>query len=435
MAQHILSGISTGRVVATALLSTRDHVALLLNLAECGAIAFPVNPRFPPEYMAGILSEAGCKTLIADEKVAALAEDAGINRLGSSDLELSSSKPVSLNQAGDSPAFLVLTSGSSGAPKAAALSLGNLICAADRSNQNIPLGPGDGWLLSLPLFHVAGLGVLFRCMASGAEVVFPGEGDSLLFSIQRPEVTHVSLVATQLYRLLNEPGGAETLRGLKAILCGGSAMPPALLERAANEGLPLHTSYGMTETAAQITATRPGEGLEAWRSSGTPLATNTISISSMGEILVRGDSVFKGYWHQGEPTLPLDADGWFATGDLGTFDQAGRLHVTGRKGNRFVCGGENVQPEEVERAILAVPGVLRARVVPVPDDEFVQVPAAFVDASISTRIEALRDALRDALPSHALPRHAFPWPLHLESDGAKLSNAVLISEAERLIDR
>ncbi len=430
MAPLKLPGFAAGSVVATMLPATREHAALLLTLAERGTLAFPVNPKFPADYLLKILKQVGCNVLVSDGDVAPQLKEAGIGRLHSSDLAAPTDLSLHLKCGGSHSAFLVLTSGSSGTPKAAALSLDNLVCAAERSNRNIPLGPGDGWLLSLPLFHVAGLGVLFRCITSGAEVVLPRSGDSLLASIQRPEVTHVSLVATQPYRLLNEAGGAEALRGLKAILCGGSAMPPALLEQAAREGLPLHTSYGMTETSAQITATRSGEGLEAWQSSGSPLAPDTVSISREGEIRVRGATLFQGYWQQGKLDLPLEAEGWFATGDLGTFDEAGRLHVTGRKGNRFVCGGENVQPEDIERALLTLPGVLRARVVALPDAEYVHVPVAFVDVTSPTvGITTVQDALGGVLPRHALPRRIYRWPHHLEREGEKLSRATLEAEA------
>lgn len=426
--------IPPGAVASTALGASRDHAAILLTLIARGCVVFPLNPRFPAPRLGEAMKQAGSRTLIAEDGVAA-PDDAEVihpSQLGGWARLVPTLDGLAKLPA-HAPAVLVLTSGSSGAPKAAALSLGNFSAAARLSARNLPLGPGDGWLLSLPLFHVAGLGILFRCLHSGAEAVYPAPGESLLQAIQRPEVTHVSLVATQLYRLLREPGGRDALRRLKAILCGGSAMPSALMEEAFEAGLPLHTSYGMTETSAQITATAPGEGIEAWRSSGRPLAEGCVRIAADGEICVRGETLFQGYWRAGRLERPLDREGWFHTGDLGALDSEGRLHVLGRIGNRFVSGGENVQPEEIERALLALPGVRRARVVPVADEEFVQAPAAFVEQDLPVALDALRNALRPALPPHSLPRHVFPWPDYLEREGEKLSQAALMAEANRLL--
>ncbi len=379
--------------------ATPEVIFALLAHLRAGRAVLPLNPKFPRAYREEILG-----------------------RVMSSD-HAAPPRPVDA---------LVLTSGSSGRPRAAGLSCTQLQCAARAANRRIPLQPGDGWLLSLPLFHVSGLGVLFRCIEAGATIVLPAPKVSLLDAIRQPGVTHVSLVATQLYRLLRTPEGADALRGLKAILCGGSAFPPALLEEAAREELSLHTSFGMTETAALISATRVGEGLEAWRTAGEPLSPGTVRVSEMGEIQVRGDTLFHGYFQDGVLQLPLTDDGWFPTGDLGAFDAAGRLLVLGRMGNRFIVGGENVQPEEVERALLEIPGVMRARVVALPDPEYVQVPVAFVDAT-PLREAGLLEAVLPLLPRHAQPRRVFPWPEHLEKEGEKLSRSALESEAVKLV--
>jgi O-succinylbenzoic acid--CoA ligase len=405
-----------GSVVALRLAPTVPSVNLLLATINSGRIAFPVSPRFPDSYLHEILNDLGCTTLLETPPSEA-SEPRKAPRLSGA---LAATLP-------HTPSILVLTSGSSGPPKAAALSMENLHAAARAANANMPLGPGDGWLLSLPLFHVAGLGVVFRCLDSGATLIYPEPGLPLLERLRQPGVTHVSLVATQLYRLLQEPGGADTLRNLKGILCGGSACPPALLDHAAQEALPLCMSYGMTETAAQCCATRTGEGREAWQTSGRPLTPDTLRISDDTMIEVRGDALFLGYWKHGALDRPLTPDGWFRTGDLGRSDAAGRLIITGRASNRFNVGGENVQPEEIERALLAIPGVQRARVVPQPHPEYVHIPVAFVDPL--TDADELGAALREHLPPHAIPRRFLPWPHHLEREGEKLSQATLEAEA------
>lgn len=420
-----------GAVVAVLHAPGPELIVLLLALMKSGRVALPMNPRFPDAYVADILADTGCGITITDT---ARVLPSGVQRHALSDLvrwDTSPTLPVIDDFDEHRAAVLVLTSGSTARPKAAALSLGNLCAAAESANRNIPLEPGDGWLLSLPLFHVAGLGVLFRCLLAGAAVVLPEAGQPMTDALAPPEVTHASLVATQLYRLLREPGGPELLRGKRALLCGGSAFPPALLDDAAAAELPLHLSFGMTETAAQISATRQGEGRDAWNTAGHPLVPGAVRLDTSGEIAVRGPSVFLGYWQAGAlRPAPMD-DGWFYTGDLGAWDAAGRLLVLGRKGNAFNVGGENVQPEEVERALLSLPGVLRARVVALPDPEYVQVPVAFVDAPGAAHLD---DALRLLLPPHARPRHLLPWPHHLEREGEKLSRAALEAEAVRCVN-
>jgi O-succinylbenzoic acid--CoA ligase len=410
----LAAGHAPGSPIAVQAAPGIDTITQILGAVRAGYPVLPLNPRFPESYVGEILASLSpAPVLLAPGDAAAPAAQS----------------PPPLDT--DAPALLVLTSGSSGPPKAAALSLGNLLASAEAANANIPLSGQDAWLLSLPLFHVAGLGILFRCVLARAAVVIPAGGEALLDQLSHPRVTHASLVATQLHRLVQQPGAGDILRRLSAILLGGSAIPPALLERAAREGLRVHTSYGMTETAAQIACTRPGEGLEAWRSSGYPLREGTLRISPGGEIEVSGPAIFLGYW-------PARREGdWFPTGDLGSLDEQGRLHVSGRVGQRFVCGGENVQPEEVERALLTLPGILRARVVAAPDPEYVHVPVAFLEQDPTHSFDgaALLDALRPILPKHALPRYIFPWPAHLEREGEKIARTALESLALSSIRR
>ena len=222
-----------------------------------------------------------------------------------------------------------------------------------------------------------GLSILFRCLLAGATVALPEPGASPGSSIEELGITHVSLVATQLRRLLKEK--PET-GGLKAILLGGGPAPESLLEEAVGRSLPVRNSYGLTETTSQVTATpsETGPGLGDLRTAGRVLNYREVSVSREGEILVRGETLFAGYVEGDRVERPLDAEGWFHTGDLGEFDASGNLRVLGRSDNLFISGGENVQPEEIEAALELLEGVERAVVTPVPDAEFGRRPVAFV---------------------------------------------------------
>lgn len=281
------------------------------------------------------------------------------------------------------PATVVFTSGSSAAAKAVVHSTANHLYSAAGSAANIPLGPADTWLAALPRHHVAGLSILFRTLSAGACALFADGGafsgaDDPAARLL-PAATHVSLVETQLRRLLQLPAWPELTRRLRAALIGGSALSPPLLRQARDRGLPVCASYGCTEMASQVATTRPGDPDETFAGAAPLLPHRRAAISEEGEILLGGPTLCLGYLESGGGGLKpaAGADGWFRSGDLGRIDGA-RLSVTGRRDARFISGGENIQPEEVEQALLEHPAVLAATCVALPDPEFGSRPAAFL---------------------------------------------------------
>ena len=315
--------------------------------------------------------------------------------------------------AGMGGATMMFTSGSSGTPKAAVQLYMNHAAGAEAANANIPVVPGDRWLLSLPLYHVSGTGIVFRCIAGGGTIVFPPQG-GISEALRTMGITHMSLVPTQLYRLMKDGENIPHLAKLKAILLGGAPMPEQLIARASKLGLPIATSYGMTETCSQIAATKPGAGIEDLHTAGQPLRPDTVAVDADGQIVVRGDAVFLGYLDAGGISRPATPEGWFPTGDIGRFDSEGRLVVTGRRDNRFKHGGEIVQPEEVERALLTVPDVDEAVVVPVSDDEFGAIPVAFIKTMSGKSPDAadISAALKAILPKHMMPKRYYLYAEH-----------------------
>ena len=260
--------------------------------------------------------------------------------------------------------------------------------------ERISLAAGDRWLLGLPLYHVGGLAVLFRALVSGATVVLAGKPPSL-GEIATAGVTHASVVPTQLVRWLAE----ETEAGVpgRLILIGGAAVPETAWGEGLARGWPVAASYGSTEMASTVTMMPLGQGPV---SAGLPLPGREVRITE-GEIELKGEMLADGY--VGEP-LPL-VDGWFRTGDLGTLDAAGALTVHGRRDQMLICGGKNVYPEELERAILGLPGVRRACVVARPDAEYGQVPVAFVEGGSNWAAQ-----LCEVLPAYKIPVAWHPWP-------------------------
>jgi O-succinylbenzoic acid--CoA ligase len=423
-----LGGLELGSRVALRLPKDERYVALVLALIRAGHVACPISDRLPPRGVAQLLGRAACSALISEDEE--LLQTAGADilrpepevllREGRQRAEL-----VDIPQ--DRPVTIIFTSGSTGAPKPALHTFGNHYHSALGSNANIALRPGDRWLHSLPLYHVGGISILFRCLLAGATVALPQPGTTPGESIAGLAATHVSLVSTQLSRLLRE---SADLGGLEAVLMGGGPVPPSLVDEALARGLPLHTSYGLTEMASQVTTTQPGASLEELRTAGRVLPNREVSVSESGEILVRGETLFAGYAGGEELDRPVDAEGWFHTRDLGELDEGGYLRVGGRMDNLFISGGENVQPEEIEEALCRLEGVDEAVVVPVLDEEFGARPVAFVRAA-GREPEELAQELEPLLPRFKIPISFHPWPEEARR-GMKADRAALVERARRM---
>jgi o-succinylbenzoate---CoA ligase len=423
-----LGELEAGSRVALYLQRDERYVALLLALIRAGHVACPLSDRVPSRGVAPLLERAACSALISDDEELLRTAGANLLRPKPEDLlresqQFAEPADIPLGR----PATIIFTSGSTGVPKAALHTFGNHYHSALGSNANIALMPGDRWLHSLPLYHVGGLSILFRCLLAGTTVALPQQGTPPGEAIAGFGATHVSLVSTQLLRLLREdadPGGLE------AVLMGGGPIPASLVDEAVARGLPVHTSYGLTEMASQVTTTPPGVSLEELRTAGRVLPHREVAISGSGEILVRGQTLFAGYVEGERLDRPLDAEGWFHTGDLGELDDNSYLRVRGRMDNLFVSGGENVQPEEIEEALCRLEGIVEAVVVPVPDEEFGARPVAFIRTD-DLEPGDLAHELEPVLPRFKIPISFHPWPEEAPR-GMKVDRAALRERALRL---
>ncbi len=272
---------------------------------------------------------------------------------------------------------LLATSGSGAKPKLVYHRLEKHLEAARAASAFLDLGPQDRLLLSLPTWHVGGLSMLFRALASQAALCIPSSGMPLRAALAHFEPTQVSLVATQLKRLLDDDDAVAHLRACRTVLMGGGPTPAALRAEALDAGIPLAVGYGATETCAFVAATRDPALVRMEDVAGAALPGRAIVLEDAGRIAIESPTLLDGYLEQDGLVSPLDAAGRWPSGDVGTLDD-GVLHVHGRADRVFISGGENVQPEEIEEALLALAGVEEAVVVPVPDAEFGQRPVAFV---------------------------------------------------------
>jgi O-succinylbenzoic acid--CoA ligase len=373
-------GARRGATVAIDLHPGVEYVVLLHALMKLGAIAYPLNPRLSePERRAEL--ERAQPALTVDGNPDLGTTEADLPLLGEHDL--------------DALHCRILTSGTSGGPRPVGLTYGNHLWSAVGSAFNLGVEPTDRWLCCLPLAHVGGLSIVMRSVIYGTTaVVHAGfDVDRIAASLEGDGVTLVSLVSTQLRRLLE----AEVdLLPLRAVLVGGGPVPEEVIEEAIGRGATVVQTYGLTEAASQVTTLEPGQAQRKLGSAGRPLLTTHLRIQE-GEILVQGPTVAPG---------TADEDGWLHTGDLGRIDEEGFLYVTDRLGDVIVSGGENVLPAEVEEVLLRHPGVADAAAVGRADAEWQEAVTAVVvlrnRASVSA--EELRAHCAAELAAYKVPK-------------------------------
>ena len=340
---------------------------LAAALDGSGPAIVPLDAGLPPARLAGLIDALGPDSVEDTEGVTTVRSGPG-------------------EGVAEGTAVIIGTSGSTGVPKGVELSAAALRHSARASLDRVGARPGERWLCCLPVTHVAGLAVLVRSLTGGTEPVLAERADGP--TVAAAGCAHVSLVPTQLQRLLQEPG--TPLAGFSSVLLGGAAAPAGLLTAARDAGVPVVTTYGMTETCGGCVY------------DGIPLDGVRAEVRDDGRIWISGPVLFSGYL--GGPRAP--ADGWFRTGDLGMLDAAGRLTVRGRADDVINTGGHKVVAGEVAAALHTCPGVRDAAVVGLPDPEWGERVVAVVvpaDPGDPPTLELLRRHVRELLPRYAIP--------------------------------
>lgn len=335
-------------------------IDLLFATWHIGANLCPLNRRLPPQQIENHLHKIDPKLYVTEEGFFPR-----------------NSEPTAIYSS-----LFLFTSGSTGIPKIAVLSRETLLANAKEVISRVDLNYGDRWLLSLPLFHVGGIGILLRCLLAGAKASLDPHN---------PLITHVSFVPTQLFRT------TPIYKNLRCLLLGGAPANEIPLH------LPIYLTYGLTEMGSLVTARLNPPCIEGFHYLGHPLKGREMKLGVDGEIWVKGACLFQGYWENKELVLPLE-EGWFATGDLGRYCPKEGFAVCGRKDWQFISGGENIQPEEIERALLQCPEVQEAVVIPKIDREYGFRPVAVVRTmNKDFNLEKMKGALKDSLPKYKIP--------------------------------
>ena len=415
-------GILTGSAETTA-------VGLLATRAACGS-AFLIDARLPDDLVDERITQVGAEFLLSEGQLRPIRDD---------------SPPADSAQRGNRPVapsagLRVFTSGTSGRARMARLSWEALDCSAASVVKATGLGPGDCWYSPLPLAHVGGVGVLWRAICSGATAEFPGGFDpaALVARIRSGQVTHLSVVARMLERILQEAAGDFSGSALRWVLVGGGATPVSLVAQAREAGLPVATTYGLTEAGSTVSLHRPGSALSGpgdagWVLPHIEVAVQATDAQGFGEISVRGKSLFAGY--EGETKQePLS---WFATGDWGCLDNEGRLKLMNRRQDLIVSGGENIYPAELEHRLRALPEIKDVCVLGLPDATWGQQLVAVICLSKEQSeeptgaLESLTAWSAANLPPWERPRHWHLWPGSLPRTALGKLNRVELRTALR----
>jgi len=364
--------------------SATSSVALIawhVGALRLGLIVVPANTSYGPTELAHIADDAQPAAAVLDglDRAAVL----GSIPFFSVDHALPTpTGTVALDRSGpDDAALIGYTSGTTGRPKGAVLTHGNLLSSAEALRLAWRWTPEDRLILALPLFHMHGLGVGVHgtLLAGGSMVLLPRfDVDAVLDAARDHDATLFFGVPTMYTRLAQSPRAGELAR-LRLCVSGSAPLAPDLFERIeAESGQRVLERYGMTETVMNLS--NPYKGERRPGSVGLPLPGVEVRLEDgeAGEILVRGPNVFRGYW--GNPTATAEAfhDGWFRTGDVGERDPDGYIRIVGRTKELIISGGFNIYPREVEEAIESHPAVLEAAVTGTPDPEWGEVVTAYV---------------------------------------------------------
>lgn len=333
---------------------------------------------------------------------------------------------------------IMYTSGTTGFPKGVRQTVGNHVSSATSSMYNTGLVEDDAWLCTVPLFHISGFSMLCKCLLHGVrlDLYRKFEVEKVVDQLVEGSVTRMSVVAVTLERILSEleRRSQKVSKRFLTMLAGGGPVPVDYLQRANRCGIGVSQTYGMTETSSQTATLASEDALRKIGSAGKPLFFNQIQIADahkpfeQGEILIRGGHVTPGYVGRFSDT-PSQENGWLHSGDIGYMDDEGYLFVVDRRSDLIISGGENIYPAEIENVLISHPSVREAGVCGVDDDNWGQVPNAFVVLQSDAASNDLLAYCQEHLATYKVPKKIFIVD-HLPRNG---SNKLLRRKLQELL--
>jgi len=396
-------GVTRGDRVAILSFNHPDYLVLLYACARLGAMLVPLNWRLAVPEQAFILRDASVKALVVEQAFAAVIAPLkatlpdvrviGLDFAPAFDELLAAGSGDGRNPHVDlsAPLLIVYTSGTTGRPKGAVLRQEALVWNAVMSQHMHDMTGADHVLTVLPLFHVGGLNIQTTpALQLGATVTLHPRfmPDATLAALTADQPTLTVLVPATMQAMIEHPRWRETdITCLRALTTGSTQVPQALVDAFAARGVPVLQVYGSTETCPVAVYTRAC-GDQRAGSTGLPgLVCEARVVDDegreaapgvAGEVVVRGPNVFFEYWGNAAATRETLRDGWYHSGDIGTRDTDGHFFIHDRKKNMIISGAENIYPAEIERVLIAHPGVAEAAVIGRADPKWQEVPVAYV---------------------------------------------------------
>jgi long-chain acyl-CoA synthetase len=427
-------GLKAGDRVGLMMPNVAEVPVVYYGILRAGGVVVPMNPLLKAREVAYYLGDSGAGLVFAWHAFAEQAE-AGAEQAGAGAIVVDSvSFPRLLdaapadNQVADrddeDTAVILYTSGTTGQPKGAELSHGNLISNTEVSRTEIVLaGPDDVIFGGLPLFHVFGQTVALNVsVAAGACLTLLPRFDAAhaLRIVDEHRVTVFEGVPTMYVALLHQPDRMDyDISALRTCISGGAALPVEVL-RGFDEafGVPVLEGYGLSETSPVASFNHPGRERKPG-SIGTPIRDVRMRVvdaedhevpqGEVGEIVIHGPNVMKGYWQRPEATAEAIRDGWFRTGDLARVDSDGYFYIVDRKKDLVIRGGYNVYPREIEEVLYEHPAVAEAAVIGLPHPSLGEEVAAAVTLKPGATATAteLRDYVKSQVAVYKYPRHVW----------------------------
>ena len=394
--------VTAKSVVAFCGKNSEQILFLYLAVIQLGAKILGINPALPQEKREELCQVYGVDFCYQTEDIYYLATKA----LPEHNADFTKA------------ATMTLTSGSTGLPKAVVHNVSAHLANAEGVCALMNFGKDQSWLLSLPLYHVSGQGIVWRWLYVGATLVLPKED----FYQSIGEVSHVSLVPTQLQRWFDYLVEHRQPIQTQAVLLGGTQIPVKLTQALSELGIRSYSGYGMTEMASTAFAKQSDGKIGV----GQPLLGREFKLVNE-EVWLKGAGLAMGYWRDGCVDPLTNAEGWFQTKDKGQWLD-NELVIQGRLDNMFISGGENIQPEEIEKVIAQSDLVKQVFVLPKYDEEFGHRPVAIVEFHTSfneSAVESLNVFLQGRLERFKQPVAYYELPQDLIQGAIKISRKAL----------
>lgn len=390
----IANGVAKGDVVSLLLPNSPEYIIAYFSCWKIGALAGPINSLLKPEEVRWAINNSESKlTLVDPQFEESLGGD--LPRLIFDDVAAADEPSHTLEATdiyADDDAIIIYTSGTTGKPKGCLLTHGNLIANAKQIAEWMGFGPNDRLLTVMPLFHMNAVAVttMTALYAGGSTVVAPKFSASRFWDwIGKYEITSFGSVATMLSMLLAKPDSSLVTchSSLRFAMCGSAPVPAEVLKKFEETfGVLVIEGYGLSESTCRSTFNPPNENRRPG-SCGKPIGNEMkvvdeydkeVPEGELGEIVLRGPNILKGYFKNPEATATAFVNGWFHTGDVGYRDSDGFFYIADRKSDMIIRGGENIYPREIDDLLYTHPAVADAAVIGVPDDLYGEEVAAFV---------------------------------------------------------